>query len=311
MILNKARTQAICNLGWADNGYLWVYSLEKGTSDTFRLNSSNYLKLIPGCNDFFATISFPSRGQFEVTANHHSNPQKIISRVSAQLIESAPDSTPQIAFEGDRSVWEQLPKAYIVNGYDDFRLLLIRGHGDYDLQKFEWYDDSYDKGYQGIVGVTDIPNSQNLIVSIQRDSNPVLYDPIGERAIRKLTLADRYGNPSFFLRATANEFWVSDYDTIVKLDAKTLDVKGLLLLQEASSSMSRLFIGSFCFDESERRCLVARPFSGDAVLLDADSLHIIGTQKLGKQPLDIALLADGTVIARDWKTGDFLFQKLK
>lgn len=37
------------------------------------------------------------------------------------------------------------------------------------MQTFHWYNEDYDKGYQGIVGVSEVPGQDLLIVSIQRD----------------------------------------------------------------------------------------------------------------------------------------------
>lgn len=155
----------------------------------------------------------------------------------------------------------------------------------------------------------EIPDSPFPIVSIARDSNPVLHDPKTNQAVRKLSLAGRNGNPEFRLRRSANEFWANDYDCMVKLDATTLTVKQAERLQDAASGTMQ-FIGNFSFDPTEALCLAARPFSGDVVVLDADSMRQKQRLALGRQPLDVGLLADGTVIARDWKTGDVLEHKL-
>lgn len=305
--------QAICNLGWADKGRLWVYSTKTGAPATFFLNSSKYIHLAPGKQDFFAASSSPTPDRFEITAHHHSEPQKIIARASVRLSEPVPDCKVEIIFEGDSEVWGQLPRAFLVpiSAISEYRLLLIRESQENNFQKFDWYEGNYDQLYQGIVGVTEIPNSPNLVVSIQRDSNPVVYDPKSKKATKKLTLGNRGGNPDFSLRITAKEFWVNDYDTIVKLDSQSLEVKSTTLLQKPIPPMARLFIGELCFDAAEKHCLVARPFSGDAILLEADSMKVVDSVELGHQPLDVALLADGTVIGRDWKTGDFLYGRLK
>ena len=164
--------------------------------------------------------------------------------------------------------------------------------------------------YQGIVAVEELPNSHLLIVSVQRDSNPILYDPDSEKEIRKLNLAGRIGNPHLRFRTSANELWADDYDHIVKLDAATLNVIAIKQLQEAPAG-TRQFIGDFSFDRGERLCLVARPFSGDVIALDCDSMLQTHRAELGKQPLDAGLLGDDTVVALDRKTGELLTGKLE
>lgn len=51
---------------------------------------------------------------------------------------------------------------------------------------------------------------------------------------------------------------------------------------------------------------MARPFSGDVVSLDTANLEVIERAVLGRQPLMAVGLSDGRVIARDWKTGDWI-----
>ena len=71
------------------------------------------------------------------------------------------------------------------------------------------------------------------------------------------------------------------------------------------------FTGDYSFNRDETLCAVARPFSGDVVALDTEQFRITHYSKLGKQPLEVCLLSDGTVYSRDWKTGNFLKGKLK
>jgi hypothetical protein len=58
-------------------------------------------------------------------------------------------------------------------------------------------------------------------------------------------------------------------------------------------------------------CVVGRPFSGDVIGLACDSFEITRRAALGRQPLDVAVLSDGRIFARDWKTGDPLVGMLE
>jgi hypothetical protein len=272
------------------------------------LSDAKYLSVKAGIDDFFAVVHHWDGDRLEISAHAHSEPSRIISRVLLQRGVSGLAAKPAIAFEGHLPVWERLPRAFTAFAFGDYQLFLTDHRGDVKVQTYAWFDDSYDKGYQGIIDVTEVPNSHLLIVSIARDSAPVLYDSRKMQAVRKLNLAGRRGNPEFRLRSSANELWASDYDSIVKLDGNTLAVKKAERVQDAPTGAMQ-FIGRFCFDSSESVCLIARPFCGDAVALKTDSMRQAHRVELGKQPFDISLLADGTVIARDWKTGDFLSRK--
>lgn len=307
MITNGNGTQAISTQGWVDKGALWVFAAGKGSPRRIELSSAKYLSLKAGADDFFAVLHHWDGNKLEISAHHYSEPSRAISRLSLQAALGA-HAEPTTFLEGDPSVWTRLPTAFTGYAFGDYRLLLTTHMPDAEVQTFGWFDDSYDKGYQGIIGVTELPGTQLLIVSIQRDSAPVLYDPQRKQPIRKLRLADRCGNPEFRLRAPANELWATDYDFIVKLDGKDLTPIGAVQVQDAASG-TRQFIGNFCFNPDASLCWVARPFSGDVIALDADSLRTVHRVALGGQPLDIGVLADGTVVARDWKSGNPFSQK--
>ncbi len=71
------------------------------------------------------------------------------------------------------------------------------------------------------------------------------------------------------------------------------------------------FIGGWTFNRDRSICVVGRPFAGDVIGLACDSFEITHRAALGRQPLDVAVLSDGRVFARDWKTGDPLSGRLE
>lgn len=310
MIINSAGTQAACSLGWVHKGGLWVYRIGDASPRIVKLSDAKYLTVRAGKHDFFSVLHHWDDNKLIITAHNQSEPQRPISCISLRQAGFG-WAQPAFAHTGDSSVWQELPRAYVAFAFGDFHLFLVKINGETSMQTFNWYNNAnYDKGYQGIVGVEEVPNSTLLIVSVQRDSNPILYDPDTGKEVRKLSLADRGGNPQFRFRSSANEFWADDYDHIVKLDATSLIVKATEQLQETGKG-GRQFIGDFSFDQSERLCLVARPFSGDVIGIDCDSMRQTYRVELGSQPLEAGLLGDDTVVALDWKTGEFLSGKLK
>lgn len=71
------------------------------------------------------------------------------------------------------------------------------------------------------------------------------------------------------------------------------------------------FIGDYSFAPDEQICAVARPFSGDVVGIDVETLKITHSARLGRQPLEVVAIGRGEVVARDWKTGDLLRGRLE
>ena len=273
MITNTTATQVVSTIGWVDRGALWVCAVGDLSPRKISLSDTKWLHIKKGRDDFFAVVHHWGGEKLEISAHSHSEPARVVSRISLHRTTSGP---PAITWEGERFVWEQLPHAFSAYtrfsqfvSLGEFQLVIVKDGRDIELQRLEWFDDSYDKGYQGIVDVTEVPDSSLVIVSIQRDSAPVLHDPINKQAVRKLHLADRGGNPEFYLRSAAKEFWVNDYDSMVKLNAETLDVLGAERIQPAAPGTTQQFIANCCFNLDESLCLVARPFSGDVVCIDA------------------------------------------
>jgi hypothetical protein len=284
---------------------LWVCKIGNASPQVFKLSEARYLAVKEGKNDFFSVVHHHDGDKLEISAHHHAEPHRSISSIHIER-SGGPDSKTESNVTGDASVWAELPRAYVASEFGDFQLVLVHLDASVSTQSFPWYSDTnYDKIYQGITDVQEVSNTGFLIVSIQRNSNPVLYDPENKTVVRKLKLADRGGRPHFKLRASAGEFWADDYDHIVKLNSTNLDVVAIKQLQEPGNEMTRQFIGDFLLCRAETICLVARPFSGDVLALECDTMRPVYRSLLGKQPLEAALLGD-KVVAIDWKTGEFL-----
>ena len=104
--------------------------------------------------------------------------------------------------------------------------------------------------------------------------------------------------------------WALDYDTLVRVRRKDLRVAGRRRVQSAFSGTQQ-FAGEFSFAPDENLCVVARPYSGDVVALDTSSLRKKQSAKLGGQPLEVAAIGGGEIVARDWKTGQLQRGKLE
>ncbi len=308
MIRDENGATIISSLGWVEKNSLWIFDTENETLRKVELGAAEYLSLFSGAFDHFSVAHHYDKSKVEITAHSFESPETILSRISV--------TEDGHKFDGNSEVWKFLPKAYIEylshNGIDDYWLLLVNPtNNTIDYQRFDWYDDNYDKGYQGIIGVTEIPNNHLLLISVQRDSHPVLWDPVEQRMVRKLSLGNGvFGNPRLRYRSKAYELWADDYDSLVKLSPIDWSVEAIRRLQPAEDGTAQ-FIGEYSFSSDESLCIVPRPFSGDVLGVNTRDLSVKHVCKTGGQPLEATILNDNRIYARDWQTGQLLTGKMK
>jgi hypothetical protein len=307
MLSDRSGNVIVSSLGWVDHASLWVFRATHGTAERVPLGNAKYLSIHAGIGDFFSVTHHFEGDRVEITVHTFSEPREAVAR--ARFNSNGSEVT------GDSSVWSNVQTNYITHYSGQFwsDFCLVRVHvleKRVELQQFGWYGDQYDKGYQGVVGVVETPRQDLLIVSIQRDSHPVLYDPVTRTKVGTLNLADRMGNPKLFFRRGANELWANDYDTLVKIEPGSWRVLKSRLLQKDIEG-ARQFIGEFWFDADETMCVVARPFSRDVLALSPHTLRSKFRCKLDGQPVEAVCLRDGSIVARDWKSGSLLRGQLR
>ena len=320
MLVDTSEANLISTQGWNDKGAIWWCRTESSSWQKVPLSDASYLTLHQGADDLFAVVHHFSpvrENQVIVTAHHIAAPAQVLARITL------PEQGREALWEGETSIWGYLPRAYIANYYhhgNSYHMLLINsGEQRAEVQQLSWYDsDSYDLGYQGLLEATEIPGSELLLVSIQRDSEPVIYDPKAQKAVGKIALGNRGGNPHLQFRRTAFELWADDYDTLLRLDPRDWKVTNSRRLQgppvagsDGQPSEMAQFIGGYAFNKDESLCAVARPFSGDVLAIDTKSFDVMYQAVTEGQPLDVALLSDRRVFCRDWKSGDLLLGGLE
>ena len=309
MLTSPKEDIIVSSLGYVEKASLWLLETASGNVSSVQLSDAKYLTLHGGRDGHFAVLHHHNGDVIEITAHSFSDPPKILARITIRGLDGG------TRFEGDTQVWQSLPKAYIAYfkrpGLSDFHLFMVEPvRPAVEIVELDWYGETYDKGYQGVTGVIEVPSRALLIVSVQRDSHPVILDLETKKMVGKLTLADRAGNSTLRFRQFANELWADDYDTVLRIDPEAWRVRDSKRLQGALTGCQQ-FIGAFAFNKDETLCAVARPFSGDVVALDTTRFKITHTCTLGHQPLEVSLLSNGKVWARDWKTGKVLNGTLK
>lgn len=304
MLTNASENFVISNLGWVDGGGLWTFRLGEQRARRVALGDAKYLTLHAGTDDCFSVVHHYDGARVEVSVHSFDDPGTALGRA---VVDGEGSSV-----VGAPTIWTRVKTNYTAyyKGpfWSDYALLRVDpAKQSVSVQRFDWYDDDeYDKGYQSIIGATEIPGESLLLISVERDSRLVLHDPLAQAKRGFVALAARGGNPSLFFRHRADELWAVDYDTIVKLDPASWRVLAARRLQGADAQGMNQFIGDIWFNRGETMCVVARPFSGDVIALDPRNLKPRRRCETGGKPLQAAALGDGAVLARDWNTGELL-----
>jgi hypothetical protein len=298
MIANRDRTKVLSSLGWVDGDAIWVCDVASGEARTIPQNTgARHTSLHTSDTERFVAVHHFEGARFMASVSLFSAPEITLSTASYE--------NGRASLVGNEASWDGLPQlfiTYLAQPWSDFVLVKIES-GHVQIQRLEWYDSSYDKGYQGVVGVIALADPGCALISVQRSSELVLHDLGTGRATRKVSLGTRNGNPQLTLRQSGKEIWASDYDTLVVVDTESWRVLRKKRLQGAVAGIGQ-FIGDYSFS-ADGTCCVARPYSGDVVAVDG-RLKIRRSATLGRQPFDAIELPSGEVIARDWKTGDLL-----
>lgn len=303
MITDSNQRVALSNLGWVDHGAIWRFDSTTGAVDHIQVGNGTYLVLQTwGAADFAAVHHFDG-SRVEITTHSFANPTQVTRRVVVTGWE------PTVS--ADLAPWPETPSHFVAWLNEDATAasgyFLISVHDrQVSIERLDWFDgDSYDLGYQSVGAVSPVPDSEDLVFGIQRSSHLVVVSPLPTRTVRRVALSGNYGNAVPHLRLVASEIWAVDYDTLVRLDWRTWEVTGTLRLQDAAAG-ARMFVGDLWMPPDESYLLVPRPGMGDIVAVDPIRLAQVGITSTGRQPLVAAVMGDGRVVARDWKTGDLL-----
>jgi hypothetical protein len=290
----------LSSLGWVDRDSLWHCG--GGAARTIPLTSgAAYCALRNGARGRFAVAHHFNGRRFEITVHEFLDPAAVIARVVVAEDESR--------VTGDASALTDIPplyKTYLAyEPWQDYVLLELTPHAGITLHRLPWYDSSSDKDYQAVVDATVVPGTRQALISVQRSSRLIVQDLSSGEVVRTFDIGGGAGNPKLALRHGAGEIWTIDYDAVVVITTATWKVRKRLRLQDAAAG-TQLFVGDLTFAAHQDLCVVARPYSHDVVALDVSSLKMRGRATLGREPIEAALMSNGDVIARDWKTGDLL-----
>lgn len=296
MITNPGRTTVLSSLGWVDGDSIWAFDVESGKVRAIPQNTgARYTSLHASDRERFIAVHHFDGTRFLASVSLFSAPEITVSAASYE--------NGRTSLSGNQASWKDLTQlfvAYLKHPWDDFVLVKIDG-GHIHIQRLEWYDASYDKGYQAVVDAIALPDPRYALISVQRSSVLIVHDLETGQAHQQISLGGQAGNPRLALKG--DEVWATDYDTLVVVDTRTWKVLRKKRLQKSAPGTGQ-FIGDYSFSP-DGTCCVARPYSGDVIAVD-DRLKTVKSAKLGRQPQEAIELPTGEVIARDWKSGDLL-----
>ena len=303
MITDQRRLIALSNLGWIDHGSVWRFDAASGRVDSIRLSDASHLVLQGTDGDEFTAVHHFGGSRVEITAHPFTAPANVLRRVVVTGWAPRVDS--------GLAPWPPAVSRFVAwlddnaTGSAGYFLISVTGT-EAAVERLDWFDaSSYDLGYQSVIAVREVPGTGELVFGIQRSSHLVVISPGHRGAARQVSLSGRHGNAVPHVRHTAPEVWAVDYDTLVRLDRRTWQVTGTIRLQDAPEGTA-MFIGDLWMPPDEAFAVVPRPGMADIAVVDPDTMTLIRTCHLGKEPLVAVVLDGGHVVARDWKTGHLL-----
>jgi hypothetical protein len=193
LLVDRAESRLLSNLGWIDHGSIWLLDIESGEIGLVRLGDGEYVRLHAGRGDLFAAALVSSSGTpwMTVTVRGAAAPDDVRARWEAGTTRA----------DGSPEDWSRVPTVFV--GFDPgtrtyVSVSLDPSSGAVETDPLEWFDDSYDWGYQAPIAVCRVPGSDLLLFSVQRSSDLVLYDPRTRRVQHKIQLAGGTAIPSQF-----------------------------------------------------------------------------------------------------------------
>src|SRR5262249_19726370 len=160
-------------------------------TDTIALGSgAQSLSLHAGADDRFAVSHRFDGTRFEVSVRSFAEPAAAIARA---IVDAG-----GTRLQGDVRAWTDLPRLFVpylkLGPWNDFVLVRIDpARGGAVIQELSWYDESYDKGYQGVIDALELPDGRSALISVQRSSRVILHDLETGARRRAIDLGGRAG----------------------------------------------------------------------------------------------------------------------
>jgi hypothetical protein len=294
---------------WQPNGSLWVFDVKNRRATTIPVYPESILRLYAADDDRFVVVSQPKDfSRADLTVRTFNDPAEVRSTIRV-------DAIGRSTTEGDVAVWIGCPKFYLLMLRDGRRGQYVLGRIDAATGRLvttNFDPSTLDvRAQDGLTDVCAAPGDNTVIVGMRGISELLLFDTVLRRPIGHLRLAGRGGRPTPKIRLGTDELWTTDFDAVVRIGLgspetpSVLDFRAspdeLAVLRDAKiieSRVTRVPLADFSFSADGGLCAVARPYHNDVVVIDCDSLNIVGTCRFSSTPVDAVCIESDLVIAR-------------
>lgn len=309
MLVNPSRTRIVSHLPKIDGNNLWL--CETGPNAVFSVPISNAdrVTVSPGSDGHFAVVHHRRGQSVEITAHRiDGSPTRVISRIFL--------SGRQWRFEGESDVWQHLPRAYfacytpeVMRDTDDHLIIVNAEERAAEPKGFPAFYGTDNHRWR-VQAILDVPKQPAILVEQSGDEHPfILFNYKRGKVGQRFQMTLKPNSARYYrFREHANEFWIADPDHLTKLAPSLFGewvAKKSIRLQLMDSTNGR-YTGQFGFTDDESLCVVARPFLGDAVVVDTAKVEIVARVHFEGMPQSVAVLPGGQIYAREWNSGRLL-----
>jgi hypothetical protein len=288
--LVKQRQLVVGNLGWADGPCVWTFDIKVAQEQLVFAGPPKYITLTR-YGDVLRIVQLGApypRIVLRLVTNLE------VDCATLEILEG------EAHFTGDAGLWQDVDPCVLLFGQTT-KLLHVDGRNRRTAElDLAWYrDGDYDLGYQGLVDCLTLPGREYVVVSVQRSSTLVVLDIRSSKKVAEVELAGRHGNPHLQFFEKRNII-TTDGDTICLVDWTEMKKISQISLEDERNGF-QCFVGDPGLDAEG--IVVARPYSGDVLVLDRQSFKIVGRAVTGLEPLEAVQIGGSMILARDWKTG--------
>lgn len=222
----------------------------------------------------------------------------------------AKTSWPSGEKSGDASAWRHLPRYWLAyEGPGKSCAMRLDEEGGLRPTPLSWPVGDEGEGAPSLV--RGDPCSDDIIVAKHRTNDLVFCDAetgVVKQAVKLIGGARDIRSIQF--HQPSQTMWVLNYDGLFRINLKTRSLEQSAQVQPATpyegrDEKVRSWAGDFVLQPERKRICIARPFAGDVVAVDWDTLAPVAVAPTGGNPGFLAAFGD-RIVARDWRTGETL-----
>lgn len=213
------------------------------------------------------------------------------------------------SYHGDLSQWMDVPRHYNVlmrspdvHGYHALLALEPETRG-VRTSSFEWLDneDDYDAERMAVGPVIPLPNSQDVLVFIQRSTTYYVFNPLDETIVRRGSLGFVPGR--IVVSNDGRKAWMVNGNAILTFDLEQVCIVSRQNLQGDGMEGISTSVTDLAVDPGETVCCIAWSDPGAIVAVGIERRTNSSRVALDYSPTEVAIFRDGRFYCRERLTG--------